>query len=263
MAELDHRPTTTTGTMDLPGRRLGRWRAVPRELAIVLSGVLVYFGVRGATEGSVADATRNAGRVIDLERYLSLDLEAAVQAPVRDSRALTTAANWVYIWGHWPVLAAMLLWLVLRHPSVYVRTRNAMLLSAAVGMVVFVLFPVTPPRLLDLGLVDTVTRYSSSYRVLQPPRFVNQYAAMPSLHMGWDLLMGVAMAAAAHRLWQRALSWLMPVAMALAVVATANHYVLDAVAGAVLVLASQWLVTHWRWPPAAARTSRRRPAAPR
>jgi len=244
----------------LAARRHLGWRAVPRELAIVLAGVLVYFGVRGMTEGSVGLATRNAAWILDLERSLGIDVEAQVQAPFSASAALTTVANWVYIWGHWPVIAATLLWLVLRHPAEYVRTRNALLVSGAVGMVVFALFPVTPPRLLDIGLVDTVTEYSRSYRVLQPPAFVNQYAAMPSLHTGWDLLMAMGMAATLGRLWQRTLMWLMPALMFVAVVATANHYVLDPVGGILLVVVSRWVVARRPWRRLQVRVARRRAA---
>jgi membrane-associated phospholipid phosphatase len=130
-----------------------------------------------------------------------------------------------------------------------------MLLSGAVGMVVFALWPVAPPRLADLGLVDTVTEYSRSYRVLQPPAFTNQYAAMPSLHVGWDLLIGLAIIVAASRLWVRVVGGLLPVLMGWAVVATANHFVLDAVVGVLLVLVSLWLVT--RRPSLTSRVRRR------
>jgi hypothetical protein len=147
-----------------------------------------------------------------------------------------TLMNWVYIWGHWPVIAAVLLWLFLRHPDGYRQIRTTMVLSGAVGLVVFALYPVAPPRLAPLGLVDTVTDLSTSYRVLQPPAFVNQYAAMPSLHVGWDLLMGYALVTyGGHRLL-RVVGVLLPIAMVSAVILTANHYVVDAVAGAALVL---------------------------
>ena len=219
------------------------WRAVPRELAVVGGGAVVYFGVRGLTEGNLAASNRHAGQLVDIEQALGIDVEEAVQEPVARSDTFTAVMNWIYIWGHWPVIIATLLWLVLSHPAVYARTRNAMLLSGAIGMVMFAMWPVAPPRLANLGLVDTVTEYSHSYRVLQPPAFTNQYAAMPSLHMGWDLLIGLAIIVAASRLWVRVVGGLLPVLMGWAVVATANHFVLDAVVGVLLVLVSLWLVT--------------------
>lgn len=230
-----------------PPRRRDGWRAVPRELLIVVAGIIAYFGVRGRTEGDVDHAFENADRVLNLERSLHVDIEGAVQSPASRSEALTSLLNWVYVWGHWPVIAVSLLWLVLRHREVYVITRTAMLLSGAVGMLVFAFFPVAPPRMLDLGLVDTVTEYSTAYRVLQPPWFTNQYAAMPSLHMGWDLLIGIAIACCARHVWVRVLGWVLPALMCWAVVATANHYVFDAVAGVALVLVSRAVAVRDTW----------------
>ncbi len=232
--------TTTTradpSTPDTSRPLRGSWAAVPRQLLVVVLGVVIYFGVRGRTEGNVDRAVQNARWVVDAERALGINVEAHVQAWGRGSDAFVAVVNWIYIWGHWPVIAVTLLWLVMRHPATYVVTRNAMLLSGAFGMVVFAFIPLAPPRLMDLGLLDTVTAYSSSYRVLQPPGFVNQYAAMPSLHMGWDLLIGTAIVGSAGSLWLRALGGLLPVLMGRAVIATANHYVVDLVAGVLLVL---------------------------
>jgi hypothetical protein len=231
--------TTTRPDRSTPERfrEKGRsWAAVPRELLVAVLGVLIYFGVRGRTEGNVDRAVQNARGVVDVERALGINVEAQVQGWGQGSDWFVSVVNWIYIWGHWPVISMTLLWLVVRHPATYVVTRNAMLLSGASGMVVFAVFPLAPPRLMDLGLLDTVTEYSSSYRVLQPPGFVNQYAAMPSLHMGWDLLIGMAIVGSAGSLWLRALGALLPALMGWAVIATANHYVVDLVAGVVLVL---------------------------
>jgi len=222
---------------------------------VVGGGAVLYFGVRGLTEGDVAAANRHARQLVELEQALGIHAEEAVQEPVARSDTLTAVMNWIYIWGHWPVIIATLLWLLLSHPTVYARTRDAMLLSGAVGMVIFALWPVAPPRLADLGLVDTVTEYSRSYRVLQPPAFTNQYAAMPSLHVGWDLLIGLAIVVAASRLWVRVIGGLLPMLMGWAVVATANHFVLDAAVGVLLVLVSLRLVT--RRPSVTSRLRRR------
>jgi hypothetical protein len=129
-----------------------------------------------------------------------------------------------------------LLWLYLRHLDGYRLVRNTMLLSGGIGLVVFAAFPVAPPRLAGLGLVDTVTEYSRAYRLLQPPAFVNQYAAMPSLHVGWDLLIGIAVFIYAPILLLRLVGLLLPLLMVSAVLLTANHYLVDAVAGAALVV---------------------------
>jgi hypothetical protein len=220
-------------------RRSRRWHAVPRELAYVASGVLLYFGVRGLTHASTDTAVRHAHDIVSFEKGLGFYIEPSMQDLVDDAHWLTTIMNWVYIWGHWPVIALTLLWLVLDHPAGYRVTRNGMLISGAVGLVVFALFPVAPPRLADLGLIDTVTHYSSAYRVLQPHAFVNQYAAMPSLHVGWDLLIGIALFTYSQHQAIRLVGVVLPVLMALSVLATANHYLADVVVGIALVLASR------------------------
>ncbi len=206
------------------------------QAGVVAIGVFVYFRIRGLTETSLATAQAHGRDIVSLERTLGLDVEPQLQAWVAPSETLRTLANWVYIWGHWPVIIATMIWLAWHHRREFLRLRDAMIVSGALGMLVFVSYPVAPPRLLSIGLVDTVTESSKAYRVLQPPGFVNQYAAMPSLHSGWDLLVGIAIFTAATTLALRVVGVALPVLMALAVVATANHYVLDVVAGIALVL---------------------------
>lgn len=206
------------------------------QALLVAGAIVVYFGVRTLTEGSPATAGRNAGWIIDAERWLGIHVEATMQEFVVERDWLSKAANWVYIWGHWPVIIAVLVWLAVRSPDRFTLYRNAMLISGVVGIVVFATFPVAPPRLLDLGLVDTVTEQSHAYRVLQPPSLVNQYAAMPSFHAGWDLLMGIALVREGQRLWVRVVGYGLPIAMALSVIVTANHYLLDVVAGTAVVV---------------------------
>jgi membrane-associated phospholipid phosphatase len=134
------------------------------------------------------------------------------------------------------VIITVMVWLALRHRVVFLRLRNAMFVSGGIGLFVFALYPVAPPRLTMLGYIDTVTERSEAYRVLQPPAFVNPYAAIPSLHVGWDLLVGIAVVTAASSVLLRWVGCMMPVLMAIAVVLTANHYLVDGIAGAALAL---------------------------
>jgi membrane-associated phospholipid phosphatase len=214
-----------------------RVRSLAVEVLVVVAGVVTYFGIRGATAGSEAAAVDHAHDIVALEKKIGLYVEEQVQAVVVPSDAMSTFFNWIYIWGHWPVIVATLLWLALRHRTVYYRLRNGMMVSGGLGLLVYTTYPVAPPRLAGLGMVDTVSERSQAYRVLQPPQFVNQYAAMPSLHVGWDLLVGLAILSAATATWLRLVGGIMPVLMALATVATANHYILDAVAGVAFALA--------------------------
>ncbi|GAA2578213.1 phosphatase PAP2 family protein [Dactylosporangium fulvum] len=208
--------------------------ALGRQVAIVTAAVAAYFLVRGATEAATDRALDNARSIVDFERSVGLFHESWLQRTFAGAPEVATFFNWIYIWGHWPVIAVTLIWLARSHPTIYYRTRNAMLLSGGIGLFVFTLFPLAPPRLAELGMVDTVTETSDAYRVLQPAMFTNQYAAMPSLHVGWDLLIGLAIVVAARRPLLKAVGAALPVLMVAAVVLTANHYIVDAIAGATL-----------------------------
>jgi hypothetical protein len=206
-----------------------------RELGLVLAGLLVYFGVRAATDDDAGIAGAHARSVVHLEHTLGIAREGELQALVIHHHALVTLANWVYIWGHWPLIAVSAAWLFRRRPEAYRLMRTAIFASGAIGMIIFLAYPVAPPRLTGIGLTDTVTSYSHAYRALQPA-LTDRYAALPSLHFGWDLLVGLTLARFHPRTAVRWLGALMPVAMALAVVMTANHYVLDVIVGGVVAL---------------------------
>jgi hypothetical protein len=207
-----------------------------REAALITLAMLVYFGVRNLTVGSAETAFANAERLVDLERWLGIDWEDSLQGAVVGSDAVVTLANWVYIFGHWPVILTVAALLYLYRRTHYYLLRNAMFASGLIGFLFFALFPVAPPRLLDLGLVDTVTERSDAYRALQPPGLTNQYAAFPSLHAGWNLLVGIVVVLAVASLGVRLLAVTVPVLMSVAVVLTANHFVIDVAAGVVVVL---------------------------
>ena len=250
-----------TATRVVGRETVSRLAWVVGQVLLVAIGIFAYFRIRGLTESSPEVALDHSRRIRAIETWLGLDVEHAVQAPVAASQTLETVANWIYVWGHWPVILATMVWLVWRHRDAFGRLRDGMLVSGFLGMLVFVSYPVAPPRLADQGLIDTVTVSSEAYRYLQPPAFVNQYAAMPSLHVGWDLLVGLAIISAATTVGLRAVGLVMPVLMVWAVVATANHYLLDVVVGLALVLVGHavavWLERLRRQDPDSAATEER------
>ncbi len=209
---------------------------IAKEFAVIVVCVVAYFGVRGLTEGNADLAMDNAVRVVDVERNLGLFHEQAVQDTMISLLGSDAPLNMMYIWGHWPVILVMACWLMLYRPRTYSMVRNAFIISGAIGLVIFATFPVAPPRLSEFGFEDTVTAHSDAYRVLQPPAFVNQYAAMPSLHFGWNLLIGGALAMEARWRLVKVVSIVLPIFMAVAVVATANHFILDVIAGGFVAL---------------------------
>jgi hypothetical protein len=259
-AHRNERPSGYTGNMPLPrsgmaleapayrpqgsakqAKALLRARAaatsrVGREVGLVVFAYFLYFAVRGFTEGSHDKAVDHAHTIVNFEKSMGFFWEPAIQDKIVGHHWIVTAANWMYIWGHWPLIAMVAGWLVVRRPAAYSLFRNAFFISGAIGIIIFVTFPVAPPRLADLGLADTVTQHSHAYRVLQPPAFVNQYAAVPSLHFGWDLLIGIALVREARWLPARIFGAIVPVLMACAIVLTANHYIFDAVAGGTVAL---------------------------
>lgn len=230
--EFANRPVATAA----PGARTRpAWFAVAQEVVIVGVAIFMYFFVRGLMHSKRDTAIANAHDLVNFEQRLGFFWEPHFQEWALKWDLLGDAANWVYIWGHWPVIITTLVWLLAKHRDSYKLFRNAMLISGGIGLIVFMLYPMAPPRFLpELGFVDTVTLKSHAYRVLQPPALVNQYAAMPSLHVGWDLLMGIAIATRASRRWVKAIGFMLPVLMFLAIVLTANHYISDGIAGMAL-----------------------------
>lgn len=220
-------PQAATG-----GRR--PWAGFAIQTVLITAASLLYFGVRMVTKEAETTAFRNAERLLDFERTIGMDIEIWAQEQIIGSDAIVTFFNWVYIWLHWPVIVGSLLWLYRYNRIGFVMFRNALIISGAIGLVFFVTFPVAPPRFLD-GFADTVSELSTSYKYLQPPSIVNKFAAMPSLHVGWNLLAGLILFRSVRRPL-RYLPLISPVLMTISVIVTANHYVVDAIAGAAIAL---------------------------
>jgi PAP2 superfamily len=218
-------------------RSLEPWAEFGRQIGFIAAAVFLYFLVRGQTQGEGAVAIHNGYQVLAFEHRYGLDVEQWAQSLIITRPWRVNLANSIYIWGHWPVIAGTLIWLHQKRRDDYLLLRNAMFISGAVGLVIFATYAVAPPRLLGVGLDDTVTQHSNAYRVLQPPSLVNKYAAIPSLHVGWNLLIGISLYRASASRLLRAVAVVSPILMAGAVVVTANHYVIDGILGSGLALA--------------------------
>jgi hypothetical protein len=209
---------------------------VARQFVLFLIFALLYFWIRGITEAGADQARRNAERLIDLEQRLGIFWEERLQSLILNHSILVDLANWAYIWLHWPAIAIGGIYLAARSRDGYTLVRNAFFISGGIGLIIFATFPVMPPRLAMDVMVDTVTERSYSYRVLQPPGLTNQYAALPSLHFGWNLLIGIGLYWKAHHRLIRALGVVIPAAVFASVILTANHYVIDPIVGGLLAL---------------------------
>ncbi|MEU4245164.1 phosphatase PAP2 family protein [Actinoplanes sp. NPDC026619] len=223
-----HLPAWWTGRS--PARR------AIREVAFVAVLFLAYKLGRLLVEGHVGESFANAQTVWDFERLIHLPSEASLQAAVVGHTWLIRAANCFYAYVHFPATAAALIWLYLRRPEIYLWFRRSLASLTALALVTHALFPLAPPRMLAIaGLIDTGKVYGPSvYGSPTTDTLSNQYAAMPSLHVGWALAVAIALIAASRSRWR----WLWlahPITTLLVVVVTGNHYWLDAIAAVALL----------------------------
>ena len=214
---------------------------VVRELGQVLAAFLAYNVGRLLATHELGRADANAHGVLDVERWLHLPTEAVLQDWALGHDWLIAFANRYYVSVHFPLTIAVLVWLYRYRRPAYRWAKRALLLATGVALVGHLLLPVTPPRLLrGLGMVDT--GHAGGMSIYQAPvlgSMSNEYAAMPSLHVGWALLLAVVMIVACRSRW-RWLWLLHPLTTFFVVVSTANHYWLDGIAGATLVLMALW-----------------------
>jgi hypothetical protein len=209
------------------------------EAVLLVGAMLVYWLLRGAVPDRIAESFSRASGIIRLEERLGIFVEPRWQESIIGNLALVKIANLVYLWAHLPVLVIGGIWVYVCNRSRYRVYRNALLISAVVGLLFYVFFPVAPPRLLpEWGFVDTVALLNPENYNLQPGFLVNHYAAVPSLHVGWALLVGIALFDVDHRIPVRVFAVLLPLAMFFSVVLTANHFIFDIIVGAVIVLAA-------------------------
>jgi len=208
-----------------------------RELFLFLGAYLVYSMSRYVSVGDISTATGHAEWIVGLQQSIGVNVEASVQAALHGTVAIWILNN-LYLAAQIVVVPGALIWLYRRDHALYVRLRNTVLATWLIAMPIYALFPVAPPRLADVGLIDTITQ-NGGVRLdsALTTSFYNPLAAVPSLHAGFALAVGVALAAAANRRWLKllALSWA-PI-IGLAVVATGNHFFFDIAAGIAVTVA--------------------------
>ena len=207
-----------------------------RELTLFLGAYLLYSLGRFVAVGDVGVATDNAHAIVDLEQSLSVDIEQGVQDAFDGSAALWVL-NHLYLAAQLVVVPGALVVLYRRSRSHYELLRNTVLATWLISLPVYALFPVAPPRLADIGLVDTITSQTGvALDSKLTTAFYNQYAAVPSLHAGFAVAVSAALAAAATQRAWRVAAWVWGPTVCLAVVATGNHFVTDIAAGIVITV---------------------------
>lgn len=216
--------------------------ALRREVALLAAVYGGYAVSRALVGGGEAAALDNAAQLLAAERAVGLDVEAAAARWLAGSTALSVAAAYVYASLHYTVTPAVLAWLWLRRPAHYASARSVLLLATAVALVCYWLVPVAPPRLLSPEHPDVLALTSGfgwwGAEASAPKGLgglTNQYAALPSMHVGWAVWCGLVGARLARSRAARALAVGYPLLVAVVVVATANHWWVDVVAGAAVV----------------------------
>ncbi len=223
------------------------------EILLLALALPLYYLVRGQVEERVDEAIARGTDIVQFEKSLGIFWEPALQRAVLDYHWFVDGLNYFYLFGHLPVIGALAVWLYFWHRSQYLLMRNAFLISGAIALIFYISFPTAPPRLLPdqlgLRLVDTVFDQYNTGRPWTPSNFVNEYAAFPSMHVGWNMLVGLAVWLATRNVFVRAFALFMPFAMFTDVVLTANHYILDPIAaipivgaGLAITLGARWLV---------------------
>ncbi|MEV6652388.1 phosphatase PAP2 family protein [Streptomyces sp. NPDC051219] len=222
-------------------RNRPRWWA---ELLLIGVVYAAYSCGRLLARGDVSTAVDHGLAILRTEKFLRLNAEHPLNRLFTDQAWLGIPADFAYASLHYLVTPALLVWLFRRRPAHYRAARTWLMVSTLLGLAGFTLLPTCPPRLLDSshGFVDTMAQYSTYGwwgGEASAPRglggMTNQYAAMPSLHVGWALWCGVMLWRHGRTPSARAAGVAYPLITVLVVMGTANHYFLDAVAGAVVM----------------------------
>ncbi|WP_016906818.1 phosphatase PAP2 family protein [Streptomyces xiaopingdaonensis] len=232
-------PAERPGAADRARTALGRMRTPrhPRiwfEVLLIAVSYWVYSLIRNAVPEQRSAALRNADWIWETERTLGIAVEQTVNHAVNGVTWLIVSMNYYYATLHFVVTIGVLVWLYRRHPGRYAATRLVLFATTAVALAGYYLFPLAPPRLMPGGgFVDTVQVHETwgSMASGNLAEMSNQYAAMPSMHIGWSAWCGITLAVLARPLWVKVLGALYPLTTLLVIVATANHFWLDAVGG--------------------------------
>jgi hypothetical protein len=215
-----------------------------QELAIVAGAYFIYMYTRALLFDDLrATALANAGTIISLEKSLGFFWEPGWQAwAINSARALVVFFNWAYIVTFWPIIliTGTILYICNRHQYKYYR--NIVLFSFVLALIGFILFPLAPPRMMAEHFVDTIKAFGpTAYASREFANFYNPYAAMPSLHFSWTIMFGVLFLRTPNK-GVKILGIIYPTTTLLAITITANHYIMDAIAGGVLMIAAFALV---------------------
>jgi hypothetical protein len=245
--------------------RVPRLRWLPKggsdalvQLSLFVMADILYETVRGIAESNAAVAFSNARTIVDLEQNTGLFFEQGLQAWAMGQRVLIDMANFMYVNSHFVMTTGALVWLYLRHNDRFYFVRNMFMVAMGLALVGYALMPTAPPRFFpELGFVDTIAYYVNvKHDSGLVALFFNPYAAVPSMHVAFALMIAVpAMLVVRHRI-AKVLWAVYPLLITFVVIVTGNHWVMDAVAGAFVAGVSALVAKHvlsrlwpaaWSW----------------
>ena len=206
------------------------------ELKLFAGAYLLYNAGRWLTAGDMAPAVDNARWIVRTEETFGVAIERSVQDALQGGVSMWVLSH-LYLAAQLVVLPAVLIYLYRRAPKVYRPLRDTVLFTWLISIPVYAAFPVAPPRLAGLGFADSVSAHGAVSLTGRSSIFYNELAAVPSLHCGFAVAVGIALAAAARTPLAKALALLWGPIVCLTVVATGNHYVFDIAAGLAAALA--------------------------
>ena len=204
------------------------------EILLIAVSYWTYSLIRNAVPEQRGKALRNADWIWKTEHQLGIAVEESVNHAVNSVSWLIVGMNYYYATLHFVITLGVLVWLFRSHPGRYAATRLVLFATTGVALVGYYLYPLAPPRLMNGSrFIDTVMVHQTwgSMASGDLKHMSNQYAAMPSMHIGWSLWCGLTIFALAKVPWVRVLGLMYPAATLIVIVATANHFWLDAVGG--------------------------------
>jgi hypothetical protein len=220
------------------------WLDALRQVSLFALAYVAYKIVRGIVEGDANAAFAHARELISLERTLHVFVEPSIQTWASSSHAVMVAASWLYVNAQGSVTIAALLYLYLRHNRNFYFVRNMFMIAMAIALVGYMLFPTAPPRYYpERGFIDTVSDFTPvnvSHTSASMSALFNPYAAVPSMHVAFALMIGWPLARLSRHGVVRVLWCVYPFLITFVIVVTANHFILDALLGALTAAASAY-----------------------
>lgn len=228
------RPLDFLGSRVLPRG----WKDLIRQIGLFAAAFLLYDFVRGLTSTNGYKPFGDATKIINFERTLHIFVEPSIQSWAIGKHWLMDAADWTYLNGHFIVTLLALMFIYLRRNGSFYFVRNMFMISMGLALVGYWLYPTAPPRLMqEWGFTDAVSQflYGNAHWVDNSAgkAFLNFYAAVPSMHVCFAVMIGFSMARLVKRRAAKIAWRLYPVFVTFVVVATANHYLTDVFLGAV------------------------------